>query len=73
MLLLLAPTVVLVAAELARCRGDLLSRSIALNGRRSDLAEERESCNSRRALYSDHLVSAMNMGKSNLLAALLLS
>lgn len=65
--LLFAPTVVLVSAELARCRRDLLSRGISLNSRRSDLAEESESCRNRRALYSNQLVSAMNTGTSNIL------
>ena len=31
--------------------------------RRSDVAEARENCRSRRALYSTQLVSAMSMGK----------
>lgn len=50
-------------AELARCRADLLSRRIALESRRSDVAEARQNCRNRRLLYSDQLVSAMRMGK----------
>ncbi|CAM9370586.1 unnamed protein product, partial [Ectocarpus sp. 13 AM-2016] len=49
-------------AELARCRADLLSRRIALDSRRSDVAEARQNCRSRKALYSEQLVSAMRMG-----------
>ncbi|CAM9319950.1 unnamed protein product [Ectocarpus sp. 8 AP-2014] len=48
-------------AELARCRADLLSRRIALDSRRSDVAEARQNCRSRKALYSEQLVSAMRM------------
>lgn len=50
-------------AELARCRAELLSRRIVQEARRSDVAEARENCRSRRALYSTQLVSAMSMGK----------
>lgn len=53
----------LFPAELARCRAELLSRRIVQEARRSDVAEARENCRSRRALYSAQLVSAMRMGK----------
>ncbi|CAM9575491.1 unnamed protein product, partial [Laminaria digitata] len=52
-------------AELARCRAELLSRRIVQEARRSDVAEARENCRSRRALYSAQLVSAMRMGALN--------
>lgn len=52
-------------AELARCRAELLSRRIVQEARRSDVAEARENCRSRRALYSTQLVSAMSMGALN--------
>lgn len=54
----------LSTAELARCHADLLSRRIALEARRSDVAEARQNCRSRKALYSEQLVSAMRMGKN---------
>lgn len=49
--------------ELARCRADLLSRRIALESRRNDVAEARQNCRNRQLLYTDQLVSAMRMGE----------
>ncbi|CAM9522129.1 unnamed protein product [Scytosiphon promiscuus] len=52
-------------AELARCRADLLAQRIFLDARRSDIAEARQNCKSRKVLYSEQLVSAMRMGALN--------
>lgn len=51
------------AADLSRCRSELLARGMALEATRTDLAEARESCKSRKLLYSEQLVSAMKMGE----------
>lgn len=53
----------LSTAELARCRAGLLSRRIALESGRNDVAEARQNCRNRQLLYSDQLVAAMRMGE----------
>lgn len=59
-------SVVRSAAELSRCRSHLLSRGISLVATRSDIANARESCRIKQALYEEQLVSAMNMGELRL-------